>query len=236
MQCTINILHSMHYMLVAMAFENGALSRRAVWKRGTEHLRESDPVMARIISGASLKELELESDYYRAIVESIVFQQLAGKAAEAILKRFKGLYNGRLPTPRQFLSAEESFIRNAGISPQKYSYITDLCLKLENGLVELESLGKKPDEEVIAELTKVKGIGRWTAEMFLMFSLGRPDVFAMDDLGLRNAVIKAYRLRKQPSKEKLAAISRKWKPYRSIASLYLWRYKDTTVIRAAKEK
>ncbi len=219
-----------------MAFGNGSLSSRAFWKKGTEYLMKRDPVMYRIISGTSVKELELESDYYGAIVESIVFQQLAGKAAEAILRRFKGLYKGKLPTPRQFLKAEESFIRNAGISPQKYSYIKDLCFKLENGLVELESLKEKPDDEVVAELTKVKGIGRWTAEMFLMFSLGRPDVFAMDDLGLRNAVIKAYGLRKPPSKEKLAAISAKWKPYRSIASLYLWRYKDTTLMSNVKEK
>ena len=218
-----------------MTFNNDALSRKAFWRDGTEYLKKRDPVIARIIAGTSLKELELESDYYGALVESIVFQQLAGKAAEAILRRFKGLYKGKLPTPRQFLRAEESFIRNAGISPQKYSYIKDLCLKLEDGLVELDSLKDKPDDEVIAELTKVRGIGRWTAEMFLMFSLGRPDVFAMDDLGLRNAVIKAYKLRKPPSKDKLASISVKWKPYRSIASLYLWRYKDTTV-RAAKEE
>ena len=192
------------------------------------HLKRSDNVLARIINRLGVIETNWSpSDPYEAIVQSFIYQQIAGSAADAIIKRFEQLYNGRLPTPKEFLKTPEKRVRGAGISPQKYSYIKDLCERLVGGDLDLEGLAKLPDEEVIAILDDVKGIGRWTAEMFLMFNLGRVDVFAADDLGLKNAVQKAYKLKRMPDKKKLDELSIKWKPYRTVAALYLWRSVDS---------
>ena len=163
---------------------------------------------------------------YGAIVSSFIYQQIAGSAADAILKKFKALYGGRMPTPTEFLKTPLVRIRKAGISPQKYSYIRDLCKRIKAGELDLDGLAQLPDEEVIAILDDVRGIGRWTAEMFLMFYLKRVDVMPMDDLGLRNAMRTAYHLRKLPGKRKISELSLKWGPYKSIAAMYLWRSLD----------
>jgi DNA-3-methyladenine glycosylase II len=204
-----------------------SVTDKKVWRKAISHLKKSDRILAKIIAAhGDLSPDWGATDPYEAIVESFIYQQIAGSAAEAILKKFKKLYKGRLPTPRQFLKTPEKRVRGAGISPQKYSYIKDLCLRLVNKELDLRSLGKLPDEEVIAILDDVRGIGRWTAEMFLMFSLRRVDVFPIDDLGIQNAVMKAYGLRRRPSRETMKRVSEKWAPYRSIASLYLWRSQD----------
>jgi DNA-3-methyladenine glycosylase II len=204
-----------------------SLKEKKVWLRGTLHLKKRDKVLARIIRRFGVLKSDWgPSDPYEAIVESFVYQQITGSAANAILKKFKGLYGGRLPTPKEFLKTSQGRVRGAGISPQKYSYIKDLCERLVHGDLDLKGLAKLPDEEVIAVLDDVRGIGRWTAEMFLIFSLRRVDVFPMDDLGIQNAVRKVYGLRRIPSRERLREISDRWIPYRSIASLYLWRSQD----------
>ncbi len=204
-----------------------SVTDKKVWRKAISHLKKSDRILAKIIAAhGDLSPDWGATDPYEAIVESFIYQQIAGSAAEAILKKFKKLYKGRLPTPRQFLKTPETRVRGAGISPQKYSYIKDLCLRLVNKELDLKGLGKLPDEEVIAILDDVRGIGRWTAEMFLMFSLRRVDVFPIDDLGIQNAVMKAYGLRRRPSRETMKRVSEKWAPYRSIASLYLWRSQD----------
>ena len=203
---------------------------RSVWRRGVAHLKK-DPGMRTVIEKVGAFSMDFSSESpYEALVETFIYQQISGKAADSILKKFKSLYNGRIPTPKQFLATSQKKIANAGVSPQKYSYIKDLCTRVAGRELDLEGLKELPDEEVIAILDEIKGIGRWTAEMFLMFHLYRVDIFALDDLGLRNAVIRAYRIR-NPSKERLAMISGRWKPYRSIASLYLWRYNDTVTIK-----
>ncbi|MCL5101757.1 MAG: DNA-3-methyladenine glycosylase [Candidatus Marsarchaeota archaeon] len=210
--------------------KTNVVSDARYWKSGVSALRKNDNVLARIMPSDFYKELKLDSDYYGSLVESIVFQQLAGKAAEAILKRFKALYKGRIPTPKEFLKTSEEKIRASGISPQKYSYLKDLSIRLHEGLLSLEGFDKMSDEKVIEELSSVKGIGRWTAEMFLIFSLGRPDVMPMDDLGVRKGIQKAYGLKELPDKKRILKMSKKWHPYCSIVTLFMWNYLDTKTV------
>ena len=202
------------------------LAEKREWARGMRHLKKNDPALAKIIDRLGPYEFRLDDDHYEALVGSIIFQQLAGAAARAILNRFKQIYDGKIPRPRQYLDTEEKHLRASGLSPQKIGYIRDLSERVENGVLNLKKLSHLPSEEVVKELDDVKGIGRWTAEMFLIFVLGRTDVLPVDDLGLRKAAQKIYRLRKLPSREKFEQLSRKWHPYCSIATLYLWRSQE----------
>ncbi len=201
----------------------GSLADPRVWHRGVRYLKRSDPVLARIISRVGPVKFELDDDHYEAVVGSIIFQQLAGSAARAILNRFKQLYGGRLPSPREYLSTDVEKLRGSGLSPQKISYIKDLAERLENGTLNLKRLENLPDEEALNELDNVRGIGRWTAEMFLIFKLGRTDVLPVDDLGLRKAAQKHYRLRKLPTRDRFEELAEKWHPYSSISTFYLWK-------------
>jgi len=201
----------------------GSLADRKVWQKGVRHLKRNDPVLARIIGRVGPVKFELDDDHYEVVVGSIIFQQLAGSAARAILNRFKQLYGGRLPSPREYLSTDVEKLRGSGLSPQKISYIKDLAERLENGTLDLKRLEKLPDEEALNELDSVRGIGRWTAEMFLIFMLGRTDVLPVDDLGLRKAAKKSYKLRKLPTRDRFERLAEKWHPYSSISTLYLWK-------------
>ena len=202
------------------------LAEKTTWKRGMRHLKKSDPSLAKIINRLGPYEFRLDDNNYEALVGSIIFQQLAGAAAQAILNRFKQIYDGKIPQPRQYLDTEEKHLRASGLSPQKIRDIRDLSERIENGVLDLNRLTDLPSDEVVEELDEVKGIGRWTAEMFLIFVLGRTDVLPVDDLGLRKAVQKIYRLRNLPTKEKFEHLSKKWHPYCSIATLYLWRSQE----------
>jgi DNA-3-methyladenine glycosylase II len=205
---------------------NGNLANRKIWNQGVKHLSKNDKTLARAISKIKYPKFELQANHYHTLVESIVSQQIAWSAANAILKKFKALYGGKIPEPEQFLRTKEKKVRGAGISPQKYSYIKDLCERIESGRLNIRKLASMGDEEAIEILDEVRGIGRWTAEMFLIFSLGRTDVLPVDDLGFRKGVQKIYKLRELPDKKKLYHISKDWSPYRSIATLYLWRSAD----------
>jgi DNA-3-methyladenine glycosylase II len=202
------------------------LAEKQVWTQGMKHLKKNDLTLAKIIDRLGPYEFRLDADHYEALVGSIIFQQLAGAAARAILNRFKEIYNGKIPRPRQYLDTEEKRLRASGLSPQKIRYIRDLSERIENGALNLEKLSYLPSDEVVKKLDEVRGIGRWTAEMFLIFVLGRTDVLPVDDLGLRKAAQKTYRLRKLPTKEKFEQLSKKWHPYCSIATLYLWRSQE----------
>jgi DNA-3-methyladenine glycosylase II len=159
----------------------------------------------------------------QAMIESIVWQQLSGKAAATIYGRFLALFpTGRYPTPQEILAVPLPTLRQVGLSTQKSAYIRDVCERVSVGTLDLDRLESMGDEEVIASLTQVKGIGRWTAEMFLMFRLHRPDVLPVGDLGIVKAIQRLYGLRKPPSADKMLAIGRRWQPYRSVASWYLW--------------
>ncbi len=190
------------------------------------HLKKKDKVLARIISHVGPIEVKMHDNRYEAIVHAFINQQISGAAADSIMKKFKAMYNGRLPKPKEFLLTPEKKIRSVGISPQKYSYIKGLCERIESKELDLKNLDKLPDEEVIAILDDIKGIGRWTAEMFLMFSLGRTNLFPSDDLGIQNAVHRAYKLKKRPDKNALDRMSERFAPYKSVAALYLWRSID----------
>ncbi|KXG77708.1 DNA-3-methyladenine glycosylase [Fervidicola ferrireducens] len=168
--------------------------------------------------------LELERDFFKALVQSIVGQQLSIKAAETIFARLENLC-GQV-TPERILSLSENELKSAGLSKKKIEYIKDLSEKVISGAVDLEKLDSMNDEEVIRTLVQVKGIGRWTAEMFLIFSLGRPDIFSLLDFGLQLAVKGLYGLSDWPDKKTLDSISQRWKPYRTAASLYLWEAKN----------
>ncbi|MDN5331916.1 MAG: DNA-3-methyladenine glycosylase [Tepidanaerobacteraceae bacterium] len=168
--------------------------------------------------------LELERDFFKALVQSIVGQQLSIKAAETIFARLENLC-GQV-TPDRILSLSENELKSAGLSKKKIEYIKDLSEKVMSGAVDLEKLDSMDDEEVIRTLVQVKGIGRWTAEMFLIFSLGRPDIFSLQDFGLQLAVKGLYGLSDWPDKKTLMRISQPWKPYRTAASLYLWEAKN----------
>ena len=161
------------------------------------------------------------TDPFQALLHAIISQQLSTKAAATIAGRFDALYGG-MPTPSAVAATSDDQLRAVGLSGQKLGYIRDLCRRIEDRSLPLPALDAMPDDEVITALTQVKGIGRWTAEMFLMFRLHRPDVLPVDDLGIVKAVQKAYGLRKVPSPARLTRIGESWRPYRSIACWYLW--------------
>jgi DNA-3-methyladenine glycosylase II len=188
------------------------------------HLRRVDPVMAGIIGQVGRYRLVRRPERFQALVRAIIFQQLAGRAAQAIYDRFAGLFPGaRFPTPHQVLAAEQAAMRGAGLSRQKLLYIRDLAQHVADDQLNFRRFGRMDDEQIITDLTRVMGIGRWTAEMFLMFNLGRPDVLPVDDLGVRNAVFRAYRMRQPPTPKELREFGERWRPYRSVAVWYLWQ-------------
>jgi len=158
---------------------------------------------------------------FKALARAIVGQQLSAKAAATIFSRFEGLYES-FPTPVQVLATSDERLRGVGLSSQKLGYLRDLCKRMEAGQLPLDTLDRMDDEAVIDALTQVKGVGRWTAEMFLIFRLQRPDVLPVGDLGIVNAVKRAYKLRKAPSPDRLTRIGEAWRPYRSVACWYLW--------------
>jgi DNA-3-methyladenine glycosylase II len=176
------------------------------------------------------------ADHFTALVRAITFQQLSTKAASTIYGRMVALMPDGAPTPDALGALSDAQLRAAGVSRQKSAYLRDLCEKVASGALDLDGLDALPDEEVIASLVKVKGIGRWSAEMFLIFRLLRPDVLPVGDLGILTAVQRAYRLRKRPSPERLHRIGEAWRPYRSVASWYLWRSLDNEpVVRKPPE-
>ena len=170
------------------------------------------------------------TDPLRALIHAIISQQLSTRAAATIEGRFRALYGG-VPTPSQVAATPDAQLRAVGLSAQKGRYLRDLYRRVEDGSLPLTRLGVMSDDEVVAVLTEVKGIGRWTAEMFLMFRLHRPDVLPVDDLGIVKAVQRAYGLRKAPTPERLTRLGESWRPYRSVACWYLWASLDNTPLK-----
>jgi DNA-3-methyladenine glycosylase II len=191
------------------------------------HLKKSDPILRTVIIGATLREITVTRGPFEALVEAIVSQQLSVKAADTIFARFVALTPGKkFPTPREILKMPAAKMRKCGLSGMKVSFIKDLAKKTLNGSLNFKTINTLTNEEVIEHLTEVKGIGRWTAEMFLIFSLRRDDVFSYGDLGLRNAMRKLYKMKKAPTPAQAEKITAKWKPYRSLGSRYLWASLD----------
>jgi DNA-3-methyladenine glycosylase II len=198
------------------------------YARARRVLLRSDAVLAALIKqhGPCGLAAAQRTDHFSALARAITNQQLSTKAAATIYRRLAALMPADTPTPQGLAKLTDEQLREVGYSRQKITYLRDLSAHVLDGRLDLESIQDLPDGEVIAALTNVKGIGRWSAEMFLMFRLHRPDVLPVDDLGIVNAIRTQYRLRKAPTPDRIRRIGEAWKPYRSVASWYLWRSLD----------
>jgi len=199
-------------------------------RKAIHHLRNCDPVLAAIIQQVGPFRMEYAPAEFCSLAEAIVYQQLNGKAALTIFKRFSEVAGEPL-SPAGILRLTDEQMRAVGLSKQKSSYLKDLAAKTASGTLDFSRLHELPDEEVIKHLTQVKGIGVWTAHMFLMFSLRRPDVLPTGDYGVQMAMKKHYRKRKLPRPRDMEKIARAWAPYRSIACWYLWRSLDLKILK-----
>ncbi len=199
---------------------------QTVIQKARRHLRAADPVMKDIIAAVGPFTLGLERNRFRMLICSIISQQISGSAAASIFKRLRTLAGPRGMNAGRLGKFTVEELRAVGLSPQKASYVTDLVQKVNDGTVDLRQIGRLSDERVIDQLIQVKGIGRWTAQMFLIFSLGRLDVFPYDDLGVRSAIRDNYGLNDLPDKETALAIAESWRPYATVASWYCWQSLD----------
>lgn len=191
-------------------------------KEAIEHLRRSDPVLGRIIEQVGAYAIRFRDPDFETLVKSIVYQQLSGKVASVIFGRLAAAAGGPL-TPENVLKLRPARMRALGLSTQKTAYIRDLARHTRDGALLFHELPAVGDDEVIERLTRVKGIGVWTAHMFLIFALRRPDILPTGDLGIRNAMRKAYGLEELPSPARMEEMASAWRPYCSVASWYLWR-------------
>jgi DNA-3-methyladenine glycosylase II len=203
-----------------VAHTKGPLTR---FQKAQRHLARRDETLRKLIRLIGPCTLQHNPDRFAALVRAIIAQQISTKAAAAILGRLQQALSATGMTPKTFLRLTAKQLRQVGLSRGKVLALTDLAEKIQDGSVPLEGLHEFNDEEVIARLLPVRGIGRWTAEMFLIFSLGRMDVLPVGDLGFRVAVQRQYGLAESPDKEWLTELGQPWKPYRSIATWYLWR-------------
>jgi DNA-3-methyladenine glycosylase II len=196
-----------------------------------EHLRSVDHVMRRLIDDGGPIDPEIDRrasrpDPYEALARAIVGQQLSTKAARSIWERLVEVLGGAFPEPSKLLSTDPGELRGAGLSGAKVNFLRDLAERIDDGRLDIAGLADLPDEDVIATLTEIKGVGPWTAEMFLIFHLGRPDVLSTGDLGIRRATQIAYGLDDLPGPTDLERIAEPWRPHRTLGCLYLWRSLD----------
>jgi DNA-3-methyladenine glycosylase II len=197
-------------------------------RRALAHLRRADERIARVIDhvGACRFAPRMEGTHFDALIRALIYQQLSGKAASTILGRVLALYGGEYPTADQLAATPEEQLRAAGLSRQKLSYLRDLARHVQDGSLPLDRVNDLDDTQIIEALTAVKGIGRWSAQMFLMFRLGRPDVLPDADLGIRKGIQRAYRMPKLPPPKKVQQVGARWSPYATYACWYLWRSLD----------
>jgi len=204
----------------------GVQSKECDWRDAARRLSRADPVLAKVIRRVGVCTLMPRRDYFVALCKAIFSQQLSTKVAATLFARFRASFPAGRPTPVRVLHAmngDGTALRTWGLSRQKAAYIRDLARHFVDGRIRTRKLSKITDEQVIEALVGVKGIGRWTAEMFLIFVLNRPDVLPVDDLGLREGVREIYGLDARPSAEQLKQLGEVWRPYRTIATWYIWR-------------
>jgi DNA-3-methyladenine glycosylase II len=187
------------------------------------HLAKTDPVLRQLIARVGPCQLVPHRHHFATLCDSIISQQLSTRVAEVIFDRFAGLYPQRRPTPQTVRETPLPRLRSVGLSRQKASYLKDLATGFLDGRIRPGRLARQSNEEIIEALVSIHGIGRWTAEMFLIFSLNRPDVLPVDDLGIKKAIQRWYKLPALPSPKKIRAIGKDWHPYETIASWYLWQ-------------
>ncbi len=192
-------------------------------RKAIEHLKRADPILARIIEAAGPYRIGYSEPEFHSLARSIIFQQLSGKVATVIAGRLDAVMPGGRVTPEGILSQSDEKLRGCGLSGQKVRYLRDLAERTISGEIAFERLGGLADEEVVEHLTRVKGVGVWTAHMFLIFALRRPDVLPIGDLGIRMAMQRAYRMRQLPKPERMEKIASAWRPWCSVACWYLWR-------------
>jgi DNA-3-methyladenine glycosylase II len=188
-----------------------------------QYLCKADSNLEKIIKVVGKYSIKIRNDPFQSLIESIIYQQLAGKAANAIYNRFINYYDNKQVTPTRILNSPNDNLKKVGLSNRKIDYLKDLASHVYDGRINLEELPTMNDEEIINKLVNVKGIGRWTSEMFLIFSLGRQDVLPVTDLGVRKAIQKVYSLSELPKPNTMMEIAEPWRPYRSIATWYLWK-------------
>lgn len=191
-------------------------------KKAIQVLRR-DPKLRPVIDKVGKFQIKQTRNRYQSLVEAIVTQQLSGSAARSILARFRAQYESRFPRPTDVLNTSDAKLRKVGLSSMKVTYIKELSEKIENKEIRFEKFRSLGDEEIISQLVTVKGIGRWTAEMFLIFSLGRMDVLPVGDLGLQKGVRRLYSLSYIPKPREIEEIAEPWRPYRTVATWYLWK-------------
>ena len=194
------------------------------------HFKEHDPKMASVIQKVGPLRLQRNRKYFVVLCRSIVSQQISVAAADTIFTRFKKLFDGQAPTPERVAQLQETPLRAAGLSRQKATYLKDLSHRFIDGTIRPRQLNYLSNEEIIGQLTLVHGVGRWTAEMFLIFSLNRLNVLPVDDLGLRVAVQSIYGMKNRPDAKRLRAIGGKWSPFETVATWYAWRSLDANII------
>ena len=184
---------------------------------------KKDPKFAVIIKEVGDYNVKITRNRYQSLIEAIVTQQLSGSAANSIMKKFRKLYQSKFPKPIDVAKTTDSKLRSTGLSRMKISYVKGLSKKIESGELNMQKISKLSDDEIISKLTEVRGVGRWTAEMFLIFSLGRLDVLPVGDLGLRKGVQLMFSLKELPKAEQIEQLAQKWRPYRTVATWYLWK-------------
>lgn len=209
------------------------VANEAEMKKAAKYLSEKDAVLAPVIAEVGICTLRPHRNYYQELVESIISQQLSVKAADSILKRFIALFDGKFPSPEQILTKDVESFRSVGFSYAKGRYVLDLAQHVVSGSVKFDHLDNLSNEEIIKELTAVKGIGEWTVHMFLMFCMGRLDVLAYGDLGIKNGIRKLYGFKDAPTPQQIIELAEKnhWHPYESVACWYVWQsLKNTPVM------
>lgn len=202
------------------------LADPAVVEAAIKHLCSRDPVIAAVIERVGPFETNFEPDLFKALIKSIIYQQISTSAGRSIFNKFQSVIGKQPLTPETILALAPDELRKAGLSSQKARYLQDVAEKVANGTVRITMLQSMTDEEVIAELTQITGVGVWTAQMLLIFSLGRPNIFPTADLGVRSAIKNLYRKRALPKEKQLTRFGKLWHPYATLASWYCWRSLD----------
>ncbi len=206
--------------------QHPSLADKRSFKAGYAHVRKQDIKLRPTLDALGVIEFHPEGEPFESLVESILSQQLAGSAASAIIKKVRALFPGGVLEAKRMHRIDGAKLRGAGVSPQKLTYLKDLATRVVDGRLDLDTLRSMSDEEIIEVLDEVKGVGPWTVHMFLIFTLGRPNVLPVDDYGIRTSVQRIYGFNELPKKADIEKLAEKWRPYSTVASLYLWHAKD----------